>query len=214
MDPMNPATRTARPRSLLDWGVAQVTLQGQTESGDSYLVTTFPNGMLVAVVDGLGHGGEAAAAAKAAIVTVGEHPEEPVIPLLQRCHEALRSTRGVTMSLASFNATYNILTWLGVGNVEGVVLRADKQAPSPQESIMLFPGVVGHHLPPLRAIASPINPGDLLILYTDGIRRDFLSEPPIPGHSPQRVADRICAKYNRGTDDALALVARYVGGPG
>jgi len=67
---MNPATRTARPRSFLDWGVAQVTLQGQTESGDSYLVSTFPNGMLVAVVDGLGHGGEAAAAAKAAIVTV------------------------------------------------------------------------------------------------------------------------------------------------
>jgi negative regulator of sigma-B (phosphoserine phosphatase) len=213
MDPMNPATRTARPQSFLEWGVAQLTLQGQTESGDSYLVSTFPNGMLVAVVDGLGHGGEAAAAAKTAIVTVEEHTDEPVIPLLQRCHEALRPTRGVTMSLASFNARYNILTWLGVGNVEGVVLRADKQAPSPQESIMLFPGVVGHHLPPLRAIASPINPGDLLILYTDGIRRDFLSEPPIPGHSPQRIADRICAKYSRGTDDALAFVARYVGQP-
>jgi serine phosphatase RsbU (regulator of sigma subunit) len=170
--------------------------------------------MLVAVVDGLGHGGEAAAAAKAAIVTVAEHADEPVISLLKRCHEVLRPTRGVTMSLASFNATYNILTWLGVGNVEGVVLRADKQTPSAQESIMLFPGVVGHHLPPLRAIESPIYPGDLLILFTDGIRRDFLAEPPIPGHSPQRIADRICAKYSRGTDDALALVARYLGGAG
>jgi len=52
---------------LLEWGVAELVLPGQTESGDRYLVTPTPEGGLVAVVDGLGHGAEAAEAAKGAV---------------------------------------------------------------------------------------------------------------------------------------------------
>ena len=125
----------------------------------------------------------------------------------------MKRYRGAALSLASINATYGTMTWLGVGNVEAVLVRADKHAVPPQENVMLFPGVAGHQLPWLRAVVNPVSPGDLLFLFTDGIRRDFLSEPPIPGHSPQRIADRICAKYSKGTDDALVLVARYAGGP-
>ena len=197
----------------MEWGVAQIALEGETVSGDRHLVSPDADGLLIAVVDGLGHGKEAAAAAEAAIAVLREHVHEPVIPLLKRCHEALRGTRGVAMSVASLNATYGAITWLGVGNVESVLLRADKEAVPPQDNIMLFPGVVGHQMPSLRAVVTPVSVGDLLILFTDGVRRDFLREPPIPGHSPQRIADRICAKYSKGTDDALVLVARYAGGP-
>lgn len=209
---MTPARAPQKPQLLLDWGVAQVALAGQAVSGDRHLVRGYTDGVLVAVIDGLGHGEEAAAAAEIAVSTLERHIREPVISLLNRCHEALKRTRGAAMSLASFNAAYNSMTWLGVGNVEGVVLRADKQAIPPQENIMLFPGVAGHLLPSLRAVVTPLCPGDLLIFFTDGIRRDFLSEP-IPGQSPQLIADRICGKHNKGTDDALVFVARYAGGP-
>ena len=77
---------------------------------------------------------------------------------------------------------------------------------------MLFPGIVGHQLPTLRAAVTSVNPGDLLIFFTDGIRQHLLSKP-IPGQSPQHIADRICARFSKGTDDALVLVARYLGGP-
>ena len=197
----------------MDWGVAQIALEGETVSGDRHLVSPHPGGLLLAVVDGLGHGAEAAAAAEAAVAILVEHVEEPVIFLLKRCHEALRHTRGVAMSLASLNSSYSSITWLGVGNVEGVLLRADKEATPAQDNVMLFPGVVGHQMPSLRAVVTPVSVGDLLIFFTDGVRRDFLREPPIPGHSPQRIADRICAKYSKGTDDALVLAARYAGGP-
>jgi phosphoserine phosphatase RsbX len=213
MDPMKSGATSLSSQSPVDWGVAQLTIEGETVCGDRHLVSTRSDGLLLAVVDGLGHGKEAAAAAQAAVAILAEHPDEPVISLLKRCHEALRPTRGVAMSLASLNSTYGTITWLGVGNVEGVLLRADKEAVPPQENVMLFPGVAGHQLPSLRAIVTPVNSGDLLIFYTDGIRRDFLSEPPIPGHSSQRIADRICARYSKGTDDALVLVARYAGGP-
>jgi negative regulator of sigma-B (phosphoserine phosphatase) len=213
MDPITPAAAAFTSDSFLEWGVAQIALEGEKVCGDRHLASPFRDGFLVAVIDGLGHGTEAAAAAQLAGATLEAHASEPAIRLLARCHEALRSTRGAALSVASFNTAFGTVTWLGVGNVEGVILRADKQAAPPQENVMLFPGVAGHQLPSLRAVVTPINPGDLLIFFTDGIRRDFLSEPPIPGHSPQRIADRICAKYSKGTDDALVLVARYVGGP-
>ena len=209
---MKPHAAPTGSQSPIEWGVAQIPFQGETVSGDRHLVTEHPDGLLIAVIDGLGHGPEAAAAAAVAVSALVEHHHEPVISLLKRCHEALRLTRGVAMTLAAVNATYSTITWLGVGNVESLLLRADKDAAPAQDDVMLFPGVVGHQMPSLRAIVTPVAAGDLLVLYTDGIRRDFLNEPPIPGHSPQRIADRICAKYNKGTDDALVLVARYAGG--
>lgn len=210
MDPIRPAV--VENRDEVEWGVAQITIEGETVCGDRHLVTRRSDGLLIAVIDGLGHGKEAAAAAQTAVNILEDHADEPVISLVKRSHEALRYSRGVAMSLASLNSLYGSITWFGVGNVEAVVLRADKETVPAQENIMLFPGVAGHQLPLLRAIVTPLGAGDLLIFYTDGIRRDFLLEPPIPGHSTQRIADRICAKYNKGTDDALVLVARYNGG--
>jgi len=76
---------------------------------------------MAAVVDGVGHGKEAARAARKAIATLDLSVGKSPVALFQRCHEQLRSTRGVVMSLASFNANDNTLAWLGVGNVEGVL---------------------------------------------------------------------------------------------
>jgi len=161
-------------------------------------------------VDGLGHGEQAAAAAEVAINTLKAHVSEPVITLMKRCHEALKRTRGAAITLASFSGAYDSMTWLGVGNVEGVLLRADEKVIPVQEETMLFPGVAGYRVPALRAVVTPVNPGDLVIFFTDGIRRDFLSGP-IARQSPQVIAGRICDKYCKRTDDALVLVARYWG---
>ncbi len=51
--------------ALIDWGVATLMLAGERESGDLHLVKPVGTGVLVSVVDGLGHGAEAAAAARA-----------------------------------------------------------------------------------------------------------------------------------------------------
>ena len=61
-----------------------------------------------------------------------------------------------------------------------------------------------------RSLFVPVAPGDILIFATDGIRSDF-SEGLTGSEVPQRTADRILAQYGKHTDDALVLVARYVG---
>jgi negative regulator of sigma-B (phosphoserine phosphatase) len=171
-------------------------------------VKPFPDGVLVAVVDGLGHGPEAAAAAAQAVRTLESHPEQPVISLAKQCHEALRSTRGAVMSLASYSARESTMIWLGVGNVEGVLLRPDKKHDR-HESLLLRGGVLGTQLPTLTAAVIPVRWGDILILATDGIRSEFARDV-IVTDPVQTIADRILAEHIKGTDDALVLVLRYL----
>jgi negative regulator of sigma-B (phosphoserine phosphatase) len=195
---------------LLEWGVATLALRGEEESGDLHLVEQFNNGALVAVIDGLGHGREAALAARAAAATLKKHARDSVISLIKRCHEDLRTTRGVVISMAAFSAHEGTMTFVGVGNVEGVLMRADSEGKTPFESLLLRRGVVGGRLPPLNANIMPITPGDTLILVTDGIRSGY--EPRwSPRGTPQQTADQILAQHNMETDDALVFVARYLG---
>jgi len=199
-----------KPPPLIEWGVAVQPLEGEAESGDQYVVQPFPKGVLVAAVDGLGHGPEAAAAARSAVAILKDYAHEPVISLLRRCHERLIRTRGAVMSLASFNALDNTMTWLGVGNVEGVLLRADAAADPPRENVLLRGGVVGCQLPTLHASILPVTRGDVLILATDGIRSGFVEDVTL-SDPPQRIAEHILARRATGMDDALVLVARYLG---
>jgi len=122
-------------------------------------------------------------------------------------HEKLRATRGVVLSLAFIDAEHGMMTWLGVGNVQGVLMRADAKKGGMQESLLLRAGVVGSQLPALQATVLPIVQGDTLFFATDGVRSDF-SVTLSARENPQRAADRILEQYRSGNDDALVLVAR------
>lgn len=194
---------------LVDWGVAASTLPGQTETGDRHVFVQLKQGAMIAVVDGLGHGEGAARAAKIAAEVLERNAKESVINLVRLCHEQLKPTRGVVMSLARFNSADGTVTWLGVGNVEGVLLHRDGYGTVSREVLPLRGGVVGDQLPPLLASTVPVSRGDTLIFVTDGVRADFADA--LKPDSVQATADAILARSARGTDDALVLVARYSG---
>ena len=192
----------------IEWGVAQKALPGETVSGDLHLVQPHARGVLLAVVDGIGHGREATNAAALAIETLRQRPAETVLLLLRRCHAALAQTRGVVMTLADFNSDEDTLTLSGVGNVEAVLFRAGTRAARPRETALLRGGTVGDQLPEPYASVLPVHPGDVLVMISDGLRNDFGSDFPLRGPA-QRLADQILQKNFKGTDDALALVVRF-----
>jgi negative regulator of sigma-B (phosphoserine phosphatase) len=187
-------------------------MQGEAASGDLHVVLERPRGSLIAVLDGIGHGPEAAEASRKAAQAVERHAESGAIALVRRCHEALISTRGVVMSLAIVDIVDDTLTWLGVGNVAGVLRRVDPHATPRHEEMLARGGVVGMHLPVLQASVTAIAAGDVIALATDGVRGGF-ADALSGREAPARVADRILREHSRGTDDALVLVARYVGRP-
>lgn len=195
---------------MVEYGVSKFVLPGQGESGDHHIVCCNRTGILVAAIDGIGHGEEAASASKATAALLKSYADEPIISLVERCHEKLRSTRGVVMSLASIDSEHGMMTWLGVGNVQGVLMRGDAKKGNAQEPLLLRAGVVGSQLPALQAAVLPIVKGDTLFLVTDGVRSDF-SVTLSSRENPQRAADRILEQYRSGNDDALVLVARLTG---
>jgi phosphoserine phosphatase RsbX len=194
----------------IEWAVAQRPLPGQSVSGDLHLVAPHDGGVLFAVVDGVGHGPEATYAAEIAVETMRDHPQDSVHALINRCHVALSRTRGVVLTVVSLNAVDQTITWCGVGNVEGLLFRADPHAQPPHESVLLRGGLVGAQLPALYASVVPISPGDLLVLASDGIRAEF-EEDLIIKTAPRRIADAVLQRYFKGTDDAMVLAVRYLG---
>ncbi len=103
--------RDAPPASpLVDWAIATRIHPGEVVSGDLHVVAPFPGGVLVAVVDGLGHGPDAAEAARIAVAVLQDAAGQPATSLVERCHAALRRTRGVVLSVASLDAGSGIMT--------------------------------------------------------------------------------------------------------
>ena len=112
--------------AALSWRVAGRPRAGEAVSGDIAVVAGTGQRTLVAVIDGLGHGEHAAAAAECARDVLLENVGEPLAPLVVLCHQAMARTRGAAMVVASIEHATSRLSWLGVGNVVGALVRVDR----------------------------------------------------------------------------------------
>jgi negative regulator of sigma-B (phosphoserine phosphatase) len=191
----------------LERGLAAAAHQGEQRSGDRAVFAAWESGALAVAIDGLGHGVDAAVAAEECAKVVTANAREAPETLLQRCHDALVRTRGVVMTLAWFDLQQRTLTWTGVGNVEGRLMRANAPPGVAPESALIKGGVLGYSLPSVRPTTTELHSGDTLVMATDGISSAF-SSSLVAGVDAQELAERILAEHGRGTDDALVVVVR------
>lgn len=196
--------------SILECGVAVRARPGESGCGDVPVIVLGHDRALVAAVDGLGHGNEAAVAATTASSCVRAGSHESIEALFARCHGALHATRGAVMSVAIFDSSRGSMAWAGVGNVQGVLLRRRTDGYR-EETLLLRSGVVGAGvLPAMRAEVVHVAKGDTLILVTDGIDRNF-DRDLAALQAPQHAAEGILARYGKEEDDALVVIARFGG---
>lgn len=196
---------------VVEWAVASRTSTWEEELGDGYLVQPIEHGVLLAVVDGVGRGAEAAAATRLALRAIEHHAGEQLAMIFRRCHEAVRESRGVVASLATLDARVNAMTWIGVGGIEGMLCRADSGGAPRLERLVPRNGVVGRNLPAVTPASLTVGRGDLLILATDGVRAGF-EQDVHPGATPASLAPQILSRHATAEDDALVLIASYRGG--
>jgi negative regulator of sigma-B (phosphoserine phosphatase) len=190
----------------LDRGLAGVAHEGETRSGDVAVFVPTSRGALVCLIDGLGHGPEAADAAELCASVVREHAEAEPTDLLEACHQALLETRGAVMTAVWFDLEQSLLSWAGVGNVDARLVRSGPELR--EEVALVFGGVLGYRMPRVRPATMPLERGDLLVMITDGI--DGAISPALAGGGgAQALASRILEQHGKGTDDALAVVLRY-----
>jgi negative regulator of sigma-B (phosphoserine phosphatase) len=190
----------------LDRGIAGAAHEGETRSGDVAVFAPTARGGLVCVIDGLGHGPEAADAAELCASVVRANAEAEATDLLEACHQALLETRGAVMTAAWFDLEAGRLSWAGVGNVDARLVRSGPELR--EEVALVFGGVLGYRMPRVRPATMPLERGDLLVMITDGI--DGAISPALTGGgTAQALANRILDLHGKGTDDSLAVVLRY-----
>jgi hypothetical protein len=193
----------------VEWHVSSRPATGEAVSGDVHVAAPCDSGLLLAAIDGLGHGEGAAQAAERARDVLLRAPEDPLDELVKRCHMELRGMRGVALAVA-FMEKAGRLRWLGVGNVEAVVVRAARNARPGRLSLMLLAGVVGQQIPSLRLSETDLSPCDVLVLATDGVRSAFI-DTLSAADPPSRTAQGVLEAFGKKIDDALVLAAVFIG---
>lgn len=192
--------------------IAAATRPHPTEvvSGDVWHVDPQPNGCRIAVIDGLGHGPQATAAAERARDVLAASPELDAVAVLRRCHDALRGTRGAAIGIATIEPASGRLTYAGVGNVEARVIAGGRTV-----RLASSRGIVGATLPTIRPVAMALDPGWTFLIHSDGVSDRFdlrdLGETDRMGI--QELADLVLGRWGRATDDASIVVARPRGAP-
>lgn len=185
---------------------------GEPVSGDGWLARRDAARCLVAVVDGLGHGTQAAEAAAAALRVVAAVPtgSDGAAPaaLLQRAHAALRATRGAAAAVVELDPATQSARFSGLGNIAGVVLGP---AASESRSMVSHNGIVGHQASRIQDFAYPWADGALVILASDGIKTQWRIDgsPGLAQRHPTVIAASLWRDYTRGRDDATVVVVRH-----
>ncbi len=159
---------------------------------------------VLCIIDGLGHGEGAEHAALAALDFVGHHHHEPLIEVFAACDKALRNTRGVAMGIAVIDQAAETLTYAGVGNTRAVISGNGKR----DFNLSSNYGIVGGGYRRLVPESRPFVPGDMVLLFTDGLPEiiDLAAYEDGVKADPERLAELIIGDWRRETDDAGILI--------
>lgn len=189
------------------WGAVCRAKQGQSVSGDLYIVQELAEGRLLAVVvDGLGGGEEAARAARAAEAVISANPEWPLPHMIQQSHTALHSTRGAVIGVLKLDPDGHKINYMGVGNIGIHVYSRQPIKPISKN------GILGFRLPALLELRYTYDPGDTFVLFSDGISSRFGQENNVDlRQSPQQISEGILKQYGKAIDDATVVTIKTSG---
>jgi len=186
-------------------GFARRSLHDATECGDACGYVHLDARTLLYVIDGLGHGKYAEEAAQAAVACVKESADQDLVKILSHCDAAIFHSRGAAVGLANIDETRGELTYAGVGNTR--IIYGKRRL----KSFNSDAGIVGTGFGRVREEKAQLAPGDMVVMYTDGLKTDirFGSYDRALHADAARLAERILHDSSRGTDDVGVIVYRY-----
>lgn len=183
-----------------------IPLGGNGPSGDAWAFTD-DRSLAALVVDGLGHGDEAAIAARAAADLFDQRPFTDPAQFLSSAHQAMRGSRGGVAGACVIDPRVSQLTFAGIGNIAGVIVSGNDR-----QHLLSHPGTLGTQLasPRIHARQYRWPTGATLVMGSDGIRSGWnLSDyPGLLSHDPAVIAATLHRDFTRSTDDATVLVVR------
>lgn len=197
----NPDVATIEDR----WRTAGLCIpkKGEPVCGDAWAIERTSDGLALIVVDGLGHGPTAAAAAREAVrVFRGNSALDPVA-ILQRVHDSLRSTRGAAVAVCSIANASREVRFTGVGNIAATIVAGEQT-----RSLVSHNGTAGVEARKIQEFRYELPVGALMIIHSDGIATHWrlAAFPGLAQRDPSLVAGVLFHHFQRGRDDATIVV--------
>jgi anti-sigma regulatory factor (Ser/Thr protein kinase) len=198
---VTPAARDAR--TLL--GATLAPYPGEPVCGDNWSWRDGTAGRTIVLVDGSGHGMDAARAAETAVRTFTEHADAACEDIVERMHRALAPTRGAAVAVARIDTTALVVRFVGVGNISGMLVDAGKS-----RHMVSHNGTAGHIAPRIREFTYEFTNEPLVILHSDGLtsRWDLGAYPGLSTQHPSLIAGVLLRDHRRGRDDASVVAMR------
>jgi hypothetical protein len=194
------------PPSRFSVSGVSVALPGEEDCGDDWIFQESGLCARLTLADGLGHGPLAADAARGAIRTAREQPQEPAPALLERIHGALRPTRGAAVAIAEIDSSAQVLRCVGVGNIAGAIM----PELGPMRRLVSHDGTAGHEVRKIREYTYPWDSRSLLVMHSDGLQTQWSFDryPGLLHRHPSLIAGVLYRDYTRRRDDVTVVVAR------
>jgi len=178
---------------------------GERLSGDAVVIRPLEHGLFVAIIDVLGHGTEAHELTHVIDAYLMRYGTADVSGLMTRLHQHLKGSRGAAVGLCAIDATTGCVNYAGIGNT---TMRRFGKA---ETRLVSQDGVLGQNMRTPLQQTLQLEPGDLIVLYTDGVSDRFTAEdyPGLLSHAPKEVASNIVQRYGKDHDDAACIAVRY-----
>ncbi len=205
-------------------GSIKQSLGGDRYCGDQLGHWQTDHQIALCIVDGLGHGKYAQIAAKAALTDVSSHLTSSLPEIFSMCNQEIRDTRGVAMGIAIIDKKKSTLTYAGIGNTRALILpnaglinieptgaepAGTEPNPMVRKSRCLRSdfGIVGGGYKRLIPETIPFAPGDIVLMYTDGVKEliKFTGYKASLYTDMQRLAETIAKDWGRDNDDKAVL---------
>lgn len=188
-------------------GAVSVPKREEEVCGDG--VAVLRNGSMVSamVVDGLGHGVMANAAAQEArrhFLSAGLMRSPAAA--LQKVHAGLRATRGAAVGIVTVDMAAGQALFAGIGNIAGLAA-----AEGNIRRFVSMNGIAGHTAGSLREFVYPCDGSGLVILlHSDGVSANWSLDryPGLSARHPSLIAAVLLRDFGRGRDDATVLAIK------
>ena len=193
-------------RAGLEWGAVCVAKRGEEVSGDAWAVRDDRGLSTILVVDGLGHGPHAFAAAGEALLTFGQHAAGGPESLLRALDVALQGTRGAAVAVAEIEWAKRELSFAGVGNVAGTLLSPHAHS----RSLVSHNGTAGQSIDRIQEFSHPWPEAGIVVMHSDGLSNswELNAYPGLSQKPPSLIAGVLYRDFVRRRDDVVVVVAR------
>jgi len=195
---------TRPTKAAADVSAISVAVRGETVNGDGWEQAEEDGIATMMLVDGLGHGAPAHAAAAAASDAFRTAKGSPT-DKLRTIHDALRHTRGAAVAIAELHHANGTMRFAGVGNISATMID-----PAARRSAVSVYGIIGHDVRSFREFSYPWSRESCLIMHSDGLttRWDLDRYPGLLAHDAALIAGVLWKDHRRPNDDSTVLVAR------